>query len=516
MAEILVIDDEPFIRHAFRKAFEETEFTLLTASSAAEGLDLIGQHRPYVVILDINLPDRSGLEVFGCIRQIDARIPVIFITGHGTTDTAIEAMKQGAFDYLLKPLELDHLRDLVDRAAEISRLSRVPAVVADEAPAQGPADVLVGRSPAMQEVYKEIGRVAPQELAVLILGESGTGKELVARAIYQHSRRAAGPFLAVNCAAIPETLLESELFGHEKGAFTGADRKRIGKFEQCSGGSLFLDEIGDMTPLTQAKLLRVLQDGRFERVGGNETIRTDVRVIAATNRDLPRMAAAGEFREDLYYRLGVVTIVLPPLRERGDDLPLLIEHFLKRFSPEMGKEVYRVAPEALAILRRHPWPGNLRELQSVLKQALLRAQGPLLLPEFLPEMIRAGATPGGAAPSVEAVDREASSGDGPRPDSQDLDGPGEGAVGAAPSPEAVDWGAFLEDRLRAGSQDLYAEAMALIERSLVTRVLRHTGGNQVQAAKTLGITRGSLRTKIRTLGIQIGRSVWSADDRPGR
>ena len=210
---------------------------------------------------------------------------------------------------------------------------------------------------------------------MLILGESGTGKELVARAIYQHSRRAAGPFLAINCAAIPENLLESELFGHEKGAFTGADRRRIGKFEQCRGGTLFLDEIGDMTPLTQAKVLRVLQDGRFERVGGNETIRTDVRVIAATNRDLEQMVAAGEFRGDLYYRLGIVTITLPPLRERAEDLPLLVDHFLRRFSPELGKEVDRIAPDALEVLRRHPWPGNIRELQSVLKQALLRATG---------------------------------------------------------------------------------------------------------------------------------------------
>ena len=235
----------------------------------------------------------------------------------------------------------------------------------------------------MQEVYKAIGRVAPQDVTVLILGESGTGKELVARAIYQHSRRAAGPFLAINCAAIPETLLESELFGHEKGAFTGADRRRIGKFEQCHGGTLFLDEIGDMTPLTQTKVLRVLQEQQFERVGGNETIQTDVRVIAATNRDLEQLIAAGQFRSDLYYRLNVFTIRLPPLRERDDDLPLLVMHFLRRFSRELGKDTYGIAPEALDVLRRHPWPGNVRELQSVLKQALLQATGPILAPESL-------------------------------------------------------------------------------------------------------------------------------------
>src|SRR5689334_1419133 len=299
MAKILVIDDESSILHAFRRAFDDPEDTLLTAPDAEEGLTLVSGERPDVVVLDLNLPDAYGLDVYRRIRAIDARIPVIFITGQGTTETAIEAMKQGAFDYLLKPLELEQVRDLIGRAAEISRLGRVPAIVPDEpVPAGTAADVLVGRSPAMQEVYKAIGRVAPQDLAVLILGESGTGKELVARAIYQHGRRAAGPFLAVNCAAIPETLLESELFGHEKGAFTGADRRRIGKFEQCSGGTLFLDEIGDMTPLTQAKILRVLQEQQFERVGGGEAIRTDVRVIAATNRDLEREIAVGQFRSD--------------------------------------------------------------------------------------------------------------------------------------------------------------------------------------------------------------------------
>src|SRR3982751_3440207 len=286
MATILVIDDEASILHAFRRAFGDPEDTLQTASDGSEGLGLVARCRPDVVVLDLNLPDMSGLDVFRRIRTIDTRIPVIFITGHGPTERAMEAMKGGAFDYLLKPLDVTRVRELVERAAEISRLMRIPAMVSDEALAQGPDDVLVGRSPAMQEVYKAIGLVAPQDLAVLILGESGTGKELVARAVYQHSKRAAKPFLAINCAAIPETLLESELFGHEKGAFTGADRQRVGKFEQCRGGTIFLDEVGDMTPLTQTKVLRLLQDQAFERVGGGQTIRTDVRLIAATNADL--------------------------------------------------------------------------------------------------------------------------------------------------------------------------------------------------------------------------------------
>jgi DNA-binding NtrC family response regulator len=476
MPTLLVIDDEPSILHAFRRVFREPHVTLHTASTAAEGLRTIQNVHPDVVVLDIALPDQDGLTTYQQLRRIDARMPVIFITGHGTTESAIEAMKLGAFEYLLKPLELGPLRDVVDKAFTISRLMHVPVVVADdEAEAADTSDVLVGRCAAMQAVYKAIGRVAPQDVTALILGESGTGKELVARAIYRHSHRAEGPFLAINCAAIPETLLESELFGHEKGAFTGAERKRIGKFEQCSGGTLFLDEIGDMTPLTQTKLLRVLQEQRFERVGGNETITTDVRLLAATNHDLERAVEEGVFRRDLYYRLSVFTIKLPPLRERLEDLPLLVEHFLKRFSRELGKEVQCAAPETLETFQQHAWPGNLRELQSVLKQGLLQATGSVLIPDFLPP----------------------------------LTGPERREKMAA---SAADWNEFISDRLRAGSQDLYAEALAQLERQLLTRVLQQTGGNQLQAAKILGITRGSLRTKIRALGIVIERSISAEED----
>jgi two-component system nitrogen regulation response regulator GlnG len=478
MPTLLVIDDESSILHAFRRAFREEGIRLLTASTAAEGLELIGREEPEVVILDINLPDRSGLDTFHDIRQIDARIPVIFITGHGTTDTAIEAMKLGAFDYLLKPLELVPLRDLVRRALDISELMHVPTMLDSEAQVPTRPDVLVGRCPAMNEVYKAIGRVATQDVTVLILGESGTGKELVARAIYQHSRRAARPFLAINCAAIPETLLESELFGHEKGAFTGAERKRIGKFEQCSGGTLFLDEIGDMTPLTQTKLLRLLQEQKFERVGGNETIHTDVRLLAATNRNLEQLVAEEKFRRDLYYRLNVFTIKLPPLRERRDDLPLLVEHLVRCFARELDKEVQSISPEVLEALKRYPWPGNVRELQSVLKQTLLHAAGPVLIPEFLPAFVRDGENP------IEA---------------------------AAPD-QAMAWDRFIQERLQAGTQELYAEALERMERQLLTAVLRHTSGNQLQAAKILGITRGSLRTKIRALGISIERAITGPEE----
>src|SRR5687767_3165746 len=375
MPKLLVVDDEPSILHFFRRAFPGPDVTLLTASSAAEGLAAVGRDRPDVVILDIDLAGESGLDTFRRVHELDPKIPVVFITGHGTADTAIEAMGLGAYEYLLKPLELDHLTDLVDRAFEISRLMRVPATIPEAGGAEGTADAMIGRCPAMQEVYKAIGRVAPQDVTVLVLGESGTGKELVARAIYHYSKRARGPFLAINCASIPESLLESELFGHEKGAFTGADRKRIGKFEQAHGGTLFLDEVGDMTPLTQTKILRVLQGQEFERVGGGEPIRADVRVIAATNRDLEKMVAEGTFRGDLYYRLNVYTIKLPPLRERGDDLRMLAEHFVKRFGGEMKKDANGIAPDALDLLRSYPWPGNVRELQSAIKQSLLQATG---------------------------------------------------------------------------------------------------------------------------------------------
>jgi DNA-binding NtrC family response regulator len=478
MATLLIVDDEASILLAFRRAFREPDVTVLTAETAAQGLDLAREQHPDVIVLDVHLPDMTGLDMLRKLRELDARSPVLFITGRSTTDTAIEAMKLGAFEYLLKPLELSTLRQVIERALAISRLMHVPTVLAAADDVDDRSDAIVGVCPAMQEVYKSIGRVAAQDVTVLITGESGTGKELVARALYQHSHRSSGPFLPISCAAIPEHLLESELFGHEKGAFTGADRRRIGKFEQCHGGTLFLDEVGTMSPLTQSKLLRVLQEKMFERLGGDETIHSDVRVLAATNANLEEAVADGHFRLDLFYRLSVFTIHLPPLRERGDDLQLLIGHYLRRFNRELGKDVQGVSPEALAMLRRYPWLGNVRELQSVLKQALLQAAGPVLVPDFLPASVT------GTSASITKFEEM--------------------------SPETrLDQ--FIEARLQAGSQDLYAEALERLERLLLTRVLRHTGGNQLQAAKILGITRGSLRSKIRDLGIRIDRTIRSGE-----
>jgi two-component system nitrogen regulation response regulator GlnG len=469
MHTLLVIDDDPLVVKCFRHVFSPGEVTIRVCPTAAEAVSEFRSHRPDAVLCDVRLPDRSGLDLLADLRAIDPKPPVILMTGFGTSETAIEAMRRGAYDYLLKPLDPDQLEDLVHRAFAVSRLMRVPTAVTDTpTPGASAGDPFVGSSPAMQEVFKAIGRVAGTDATVLIRGESGTGKELVARAVYQHSRRADKPFLAINCAAIPETLLESELFGHERGAFTGAERKRIGKFEQCDGGTLFLDEVGDMTPLTQSKVLRVLQDGQFERVGGSETLRCDVRVIAATHRDLEGMIATGGFREDLFYRLNVCTIRLPPLRDRAEDLPLLVRYFVSRSAREFGKGVADVSDDALAALRAYPWPGNVRQLQSVVKQAILNAVGPVLPADALPAEVRPGGTP---------ADRD------PEGESDTL--------------------RCVRQRLREGTSNLYAEVIERVERELLTEVLDQTNGNITQAAVILGITRPTLRAKLAKLGLTL-------------
>jgi two-component system nitrogen regulation response regulator GlnG len=473
MGRLLVIDDDPFILECFRVLFVKAEATVATAETAAEGLRLFTEDRPDVVMLDIRLPDQSGLDVFRQLHDLDPKVPVILMTGNGTTETAIEAMRLGAFDYMVKPLDPEPLRQLIQAAFEMNRLTQVPAKGGDPEPGNVCEDLLLGKCPEMQKVYKAIGRVASKNLTVLILGESGTGKELVARAIYHHSSRSTWPFLAINCAAIPETLLESELFGHEKGAFTGADRKHVGKFEQCNGGTLFLDEIGDMTPLTQTKILRVLQDGQFERVGGNETIKTNVRVIAATNRDLSKLIEEGRFRQDLYYRLNVYAIHLPPLRERREDLSLLAQHFVRRFSGELGKEVEGIAAEALELLQRYAWPGNVRELQSVLKQAILQVTGPVLVPTCLPPTLQARAADAASTPSAETPDL------------------------------LSQLTRFVEDRIQTGSTRLHDQVLALVEKHLFLQVLRHTAGNQSEAARILKISRKTLRTKLSSFRIAV-------------
>ncbi len=337
MAHLLVIDDDPaLLLMQMRQAFPAHQHTIEVARTGGEALRRVRVQRPNAVLLDLCPPDASGMEAYYAIREIDPRIPVIFMTMAQNADAAIDAMQQGARDYLFKPLDLDELRRVIVEALDVGRRMHEPALATEAAPVSDVEGALTGTCPAMREVYKAIGLVAAQSVPVLINGESGTGKELVAQAIYHHGPRASAPFLALNCAAIPENLLESELFGHEKGAFTGADRRHIGKFEQCDGGTLFLDEIGDMPLALQAKLLRVLQGQVFERVGGSTTVRTDVRLIAATHRDLKALADVKGFRPDLYYRLNVFTINIPPLRDRGEDLVLLTRQVHPAVQPRAG------------------------------------------------------------------------------------------------------------------------------------------------------------------------------------
>jgi nitrogen regulation protein NR(I) len=478
MARLLVIDDEPNLQYSLVKSLSSDTLEVVTTGTARQGIEAVRRQVPDAVILDVRLPDMPGLEAFDEIRHIDSRLPVIIVTAFSTADTAIEAMKRGAFEYLLKPVDFHQLRDLVNKAIELSRLRHVPAVFAeDEHPDDDTVDRIVGHTPQMQELYKAIGRVAPLDVSVLLQGESGTGKELVARAIYQHSPRSQGPFLAINCAAMPEGLLESELFGHEKGSFTGADRRRIGIFEQADKGTLFLDEIGDMTLSTQPKLLRLLQEQQFERVGGEESIRTDVRVIAATNQDLERKAAAGEFRYDLLYRLKVYTIDLPPLRNRKDDLPLLIAHFLKVLNRDLRKRVTSVAPEALRLLELYPWPGNVRELQSAIKHSYVQSSGEVITLECLPTHLR-----------------------------DELPAYSGGIDTASKDLKVVE---MIGQLMRRGEPDIYAKVTAAVDRVILETVLRHVKGNQVHAAEVLGMSRTTLRAKMRSLGLAIEKQLLS-------
>ena len=479
MRKLLIIDDEPAILYSFRRAFEDSA-EVFCARTAAEALSELEQNNPDVVVLDLQLPDRTGLELFQDIHARDPKRPVIFVTAHGTTETAIEAMKRGAFDYLVKPVDADRVAALLERAFEASRLMHEPPSL----PGDELGDRIVGRSPIIQEMCKAIGRTAPQEVNVLIRGESGTGKELVARALYHNSPRADRPFLAINCAAIPDTLLESELFGHEQGAFTGANRRRIGKFEQVGGGTLFLDEIGDMSITLQAKMLRVLQEQQFERVGGNQVLQTQVRVLAATNQNLEKLVEEGRFRKDLYYRLNVVCIQCPALRERGGDILELAHYFLFRFNRELGLGLRGFAPETLDVLQAYSWPGNVRELQSAVKQAMLQATGQLLLPEFLPDTVLHPKIPAEETVSLKLPE---------------------------PSAPAQELSRLVDSLLGAGDKNIYQKVLENMERDLFQKVLRHTGGHQALASELLGLNRATLRNKLRALGLGIDKTVRPSD-----
>jgi two-component system nitrogen regulation response regulator GlnG len=498
MADLLVVDDDRTIVRIFQRCFDGSEISVHSAASGSEALKVVRETKPNVVVLDIMLPDQSGLAIYDEIRELLPTVPIIFITAAGTSDTTIESIQRGAMDYLRKPLDMAKIRDVVTRAIAIGEMSG--AVTGDAESenldlgvpvGESLTNSLIGRCPAMLEVYKAIGRIADQNVNVLIRGESGTGKELIARAVHDHSSRAGKTFIAVNCAAIPESLLESELFGHEKGSFTGAATQRIGKFEECDGGTLFLDEIGDMPLHMQSKVLRAIQEKEFQRVGSNRTIISDVRILAATNRDLEEMVALGEFRADLCYRLNGYTIALPRLRDRQEDIPLLVAHYLERFNVETGKAITAVAPDAMELMMRYSWPGNIRELQTVIKRSLLNAIGPILLPDFLPAELREVATPRAALPRV-------------LPSNDTLTG-STSPLQARHQNEAFQ--DFIAGRLRDGTGHLYSECLNRMECVLLTDVLRHTNGNQSHAATLLGITRGCLRSKLKAHGIMFKTSV---------
>ena len=474
-SKLLLIDDEADVQYSFRRIFDSPDLEIATASSGEEGLRVIPKLKPDLVLMDVRMGGITGLETLRRIRMTDKKLLVILMTAYGTTQTAIEAMKLGAYDYLLKPFDVPKLKELVGNALKAARDMRQVVSVAPLMESEDYELGIVGRTEAMQNVFKLIGQLAASDATALITGESGTGKELVARAIYSHSGRADQPFLAINCAAIPEQLLESELFGHERGAFTGATNQRIGKFEQCNGGTIFLDEIGDMTPATQTKILRVLQGGTFERVGGNTPIKVDVRIIAATNKPLEQAVAARQFREDLFYRLNVVRIPMPPLRERTEDIRLLVDYFLRKLAREQHMPPKSISAGVLGALEKHHWPGNVRELENVIRRALVMAKGnAILVTDLTPEIIGGGAVPIGAS-----------------------HGPAAGATVG----NAGEICSLATQIFKLARKEPRLKVIPAVERVLVMEALRETGNNQVQAAKLLGITRATLRKRIAKFGI---------------
>jgi nitrogen regulation protein NR(I) len=462
---LLLIDDDEAIAVSLKLVLQNEGYDTTLVTTAEEGLRLAEAEAYDVVLTDVKLPGMDGLALVAALRQTRPYLPIIVMTAHGTTETAIRATKLGAFDYLLKPFDMEELIELLAKAIASARLRSQPVELGD-APAA--SDAIVGNSRQMQMLYKEIGRIAPTSVTVLIRGETGTGKELLARAIYQHSDRAQQPFIAVNCAAIPETLLESELFGHERGAFTGADARRIGRFEQADQGTIFLDEIGELNQNTQGKLLRVLQERTIQRVGGKETIPVNIRIIAATHRNLEEAIATKEFRQDLFYRLSVVVLHVPPLRERTEDIPMLVRYFLQRHSEQLGAEISGIGATALELLQSQSWPGNVRELENVVCQAMLLARGPTLERESVAE-------------AMERINRSASS----------------------QAPFLSGWLAGKVEAAQRGElQDVHAAVLGVVERELLAQAMQLAGGNLAKAARWLGVSRLTLRQKLQAFGLR--------------
>lgn len=475
MHRLLIVDNDDGLIHFLGRLFVKQGYEVSSAGDGASALRLLAEETFDAILLDYKMPGLNGLETLEEIKRMHVRTPVVIMTAHGTTETAIEAMKCGAYDYLLKPFDTDELRRVVADAIQVHQVMKDVVSIAGgsgrvEVTGTAPTQI-VGSHRKMQEVFKLIGQVAARDVTVLITGESGTGKELAARAIYHHSHRRDRPFMAVNCAAIPDSLIESELFGYEQGAFTGADRTYIGRIERCQNGTLFFDEIGDMSLGTQAKVLRVLQEGEFERLGGTETIRVNVRVIAATNKNLETEVAHRRFREDLYYRLKIIGIHLPPLRERLDDVPALVNYFVARFAQEDHKPVHYVLDQTMTKLRAHSWPGNVRELENCLRRAVLVCKGDMLLPEHVRfEDGRDTAEDAMALPPFQATLRQ-----------------------------RVDL--LVREILRTAEPGVHASMIDLVEESLIVAALQQCGQNQVHAARLLGISRNTLRGRMKRFSI---------------
>jgi two-component system NtrC family response regulator/two-component system nitrogen regulation response regulator GlnG len=473
MSRILVVDDDAGIQRAFQTLLKGRGHEILSAGSGEAGLQILETEDPDLILLDVWMPGINGLETFQAIKARHARTPVIVMTGAGTMNLAIEASKIGAFDFRLKPFDPGQMLELIDKALDSVRLTEEPVANADNA-SPSSQDLIIGGGPAMQELFRSIGRVAPTDATVLIRGASGTGKELVARAIRQHSRRSDKPMVLVNCAAIPETLLESELFGYERGAFTGADKSRTGMFDRADGGSILLDEIGDVPLSIQAKILRVLQDKTFERIGGAETVRVDVRILAATNRDLEQAIAEGRFREDLYHRLNVVTIHLPLLRERREDIPALAQAFLARFAKELEIEKPALSDAGLALLSAYDWPGNVRELEHCLRRALIFTRGFAIQKD---DLLKAMESKTGSAPVLRPGLNEALR-------------------------------TFVSGYLDANAgPDCEPRLTAAVEKELLMEALRRANGNQSKAAELLGIPRPTLHAKLQRHGVRTSAVV---------
>ncbi|ACB76575.1 sigma-54-dependent transcriptional regulator [Opitutus terrae] len=478
-ASILVIDDDAEIRYSLSRVLSSRGYTVLEAPNGEQGVVAVKKGpAPDLVLLDVRMSGMGGIEALQLIRSANPKQLVILMTAFGTAQTAIEAMKYGAFDYVMKPFDPQKVLALADAAlktrADLRAVSDYkPTINADDY-----REGIVGSSPVMQEVFKIIGQVTASDVTVMITGESGTGKELVARSIWKHSHRSSKPFIAVNCAAIPDNLIESELFGHEKGSFTGATGQRLGKFELCDGGTIFLDEIGDMALATQTKILRVLQAGEIQRVGGTETIRVDVRVLAATNKDLEAMVKAKTFREDLYYRLNVVRIKMPPLRERAEDIPQIVDFCLQNLVKQKKARATKVSPEAMAALTRHSWPGNVRELENVIYRSAVIAQGEAILEKDLPAELRTGLTePVAAAESGAASERSAVT---------------TRTEPALTRERALD---FVFASYAAEDEPL----LPRLERELIDRAMTAAAGDAAKAAKQLGLTKAALQKRLGTV-----------------